>query len=704
MAEPIHDITGQEHSDEGWSGKAQAANLEAVPEPQGQFESLTAEQQGLEVSRAMALLEAAESAELKLSAVDVTEVLGYEDPGRVSKIWDKAKEHLPGLKSRRERFTKAVDSLHEQANWENEERDQQAAADNWLTELSPDEAAGLHIDLQGSGVNMLQPLRLTTAGETGKDLDLGRMIAIPESVKAQLSDEERAFLETRQDYWKSLKVEHGPGADKFVEEHFEQLSIDLKGDMPPEVEWLLTQHPEAREQIEQMQAAGIQVDLQKAAETPDSVLDAIRHVAVKSQHKFVSTWLPRMLLKDDQPRVLESDRRSITEGYERLQTANQELTTEGGFRRKLVTELFDEHLARDIDFDHSIEMIRTFSHDVLALNAHGDLSQEQRDQIELLNGSLADGLGREYSRRRLISDDAARNSEGAQKIIKSLAVLGPTVEIMQESLHLGGIAKFLAASGDDIASETAELSALKGAGMTREELTSRLKILGPAAVVAMGAASMIDRVEKTVNPRVAGVLFSSSAVLLSAVTGALSIKYFADNYKELAAEGKLEGRFAANPQVLERINALDSESISPDEVIATVEEALEAAGSTGNEHEEMMTHIRELIKTNSIEDVIAASQSPNVRERYVAGLKEAAAVNPARLGLTVGTYTSPIVGALFGPIFLTQPLLYAVAGSYETIAGATSIWMYNKTFDMRWNHYINKQQGPAPEMLSQQTT
>jgi hypothetical protein len=681
-----------------FSGQEQAAQLLAstsVEQSEDQFDALAPEQQDHEVSRALTLIEAAETSDIKLSAQDIAMILGYEEPSRVRGLMEKVREKTPGLHSRRERFSAAIDDIQEKAQWGNQERDQQAAAGQWFADLSPDQASSIHLHINGAGPEALQSLGLSTGGEPPQTFEVSRMMTLPEDIKQALSPEEQQFLESRQQFWHSLKVETGPAAERFLEDHFERVKIDLNGEVPPEMEWLLSEQGGIKEIIQQLQASGAEVTLLKCRETPDSVLDAIRHVAVKSQHKFVTTWLPQLLGKDAQPKVLESDRESVREGYRRLQTATDKLVPDGSFRHALVTELFSQKETEDLDFDRSIQLIQAFGHNVLALQASGEPTLEQAGQIEEINDVLANGLGREYARRRLTADDAARSSEGARAIIKTLAVLGPTVEVMENYLHIGGIAKMLAASGDDVLSEAAELSALKGAGMNREELMKRVKILAPAAILAMGTASLVDKVGKTVNQRVAGTMFSSAAVMLSAATGVLSVKYFADQYRMVAEEGKLPDRVAIDPAVAERLGQLETESISTDELVATIEEALEAAGSTGLEHEEVMQQIREMAQAQPVQQIVEACQSPSARERYRAGLKEAMGVNPARLGLTVGTYSAPAMGALLGPVFLRNPMLYALAGSYETICGAASMWIYDKTFDLRWNRFIKGRQEVA---------
>jgi hypothetical protein len=87
---------------------------------------------------------------------------------------------------------------------------------------------------------------------------------------------------------------------------------------------------------------------------------------------------------------------------------------------------------------------------------------------------------------------------------------------------------------------------------------------------------------------------------------------------------------------------------------------------------------------------MASIKTPGVGKRYAAGLKEVCGVNPTQLGLTFGTYTAPIFGAIFGPLFLKNPFAYAGAGSYETLCGALAVYGYNGTAKLRWRRHVNK--------------
>jgi hypothetical protein len=650
------------------------------------FDSWSPRQHDLEISRASVLIRAAEAADIRLSAIHVARILGHEPTPAWRALLDAVKEHLPLVTSGRERFAKVVDELHGEANWENQERDVQNRLRTWFDGLPAEQRAELRVVAQGGGADELLANALV-AGD-GARFDLGQSFELPADVLASLTDADSARLARKSAFWSGLGVANGAAASAFLDEHFEKETLDGGAD-PKEIAWLTAVEPMTEPLIQELADAGQPLTLWRCSSTPDSVLDSIRQIAVKSQHKYVTTWLPHLLRDDTRPKILQRDREAIRQGYTLLGNATQKLTAEGSFRRELLRKVFDDKLARDLDFDRSVQVIRSFKPKVLTLQASGELDNSAQVRLARLNALLAGELSGEYARRRFVEDDANRTSEKAQTIIKALAVIGPASEVLQEVMHLGGLAKFIAASGDDLAGEAAELSALSGAGVSKQELVKRMRILAPAAVVAFAIASTVDTVEKHVDPHAAGAMFSSAAVLLSAVTGVLSVKYFADNYARLAAEGKLPEGIPVDPAFLARVKELSAAEVSEDEMLGTIQSALQDAGLEGLEQAELMAQIRKQASGKEFQKVLEACGSPRMRERYVAGLKEATGVNPARLGLTIGTYTAPLFGFLLGPVFLTQPIAYAIAGSYESILGAAAIYGYNSTSRMRWNRHVD---------------
>jgi Arc/MetJ family transcription regulator len=655
-----------------------------------------------DISRALALIEAAGRADVKLSPKDIAYVLGYERAPVMGRGLEAVKHRLPRLKSRCDRFKEVVDHLHRRAISEQQEREDQHRLTEWTGSLGPQARVGLDLDHVDSGGPLkMQPLMVYPQlpqqshpqDATRAAFDAGHLLAWPAEALAALAPDQRTWLDTRHDVWRSLGIESGPQIPAFIDEHFECVTLHPDRPVPRELERLGELDPQIKRTLQKLQQQGATLRFFKCKQTPDAVLEAIRHVATQSQHNFVSNWLPALVKEDITPRVLQADLDRINENHPKQWAKPLSKVDEESFRGKLLERQSAEELADKLDLARSTALIQTFSQSVMCVTADAGDAASMRE-LAALNAKLANTFGREYAHRLLTADDANSTSEGAQAIIKSLAVMAPTVEVVEGALHLGGVARFIAASGDDVMAEAAELSALRGAGMTQAEMRKRIVFLVPFATAALGAASSIDTVAHKVGERAGGALFSVGAVMLSAVTGIMSVKYFAGNYRQLESEGKLPGHLKLPPELHDRLDELSAIDLSKDRVIAIVDDALEHCGAEPAEREAVVARMRELEAPEIAATLLEESKPAGWREAWGAGAREAMGINPARLGLTIGTYTSPLMGAALGPYFLHQPVLYAIAGSYETIVGAASIWAYRRTFDMRWNRYVDRQQAP----------
>ncbi|OAJ61442.1 hypothetical protein A6V36_23985 [Paraburkholderia ginsengiterrae] len=674
----------------------------ANPEPTAPQDNSADEQ---DISRAFALIEVANRADVKLSPKDIAYVLGYERAPVMGRRLDAMKHRLPRLKSRCDRFQEVVDHLHRRAIGEQQEREQQGRLIEWLDSSGPQAQASFDLHHADSGGPLkMQPLMLHRQLDPQLDLqeparaafDAGHLLAWPPEALAVLPTEQRAWLDTRRETWHALGIESGSQIPAFIDDHFECVTLSADRAMPRELERLCELDPQVKDTLHKLQRQGATLQFVKCNQTPDAVLEAIRHVATQSQHNFVSNWLPPLVKADVAPTVRQADLDRINENHPRQWAKPLSKVDEESFRGKLLERQSAEDLAGKLDLDRSTALIQTFSRSVMCVTANAGDAASMRE-LAALNTKLADTFGREYAHRLLTADDANSTSEGAQAIIKSLAVMAPTVEVVEGALHLGGVAKFIAASGDDVMAEAAELSALRGAGMTEAEMRKRIVFLAPFATAALAAASSIDTVAHKAGERAGGALYSVGAVMLSAVTGIMSVKYFAGHYRQLESEGKLPGHLRLPPELYDRLDELNAMDLSKDRMIAIVDDALETCGAEPAEREAVVARMRELEAPEMAATLIEESKPAGWREAWGAGAREAMGINPARLGLTIGTYTSPLMGAALGPYFLHQPVLYAIAGSYETIVGAASIWAYKRTFDMRWNRYVDRQQAPEDQ-------
>jgi len=373
------------------------------------FRALTRRQKELQVKRSLAILEAAEDAHADLSAVALSKELGYENRSHVGAGFQKVKQVLPRVASDGQKIRKAIDVLHQSAIWENEERNLQANLKTWFAGLSPQEKRLLVLTPQAGGHPEIASWELNVIG-TDLTFALGHSLELPRNVMTRLTADERSIVEQRQKFWTNFGLSNGGAIKAFIEDHFDREDVRATGDNPVEIEWLLANRPEAADLIKELEFYGNDVTLLRCNKTPDSVGDSIRHIAVKSQHKFVTTWLPHLLRGEADPQILHRDIEAVKEGHKALEQSRTQSTDRGSFRNLLLKEMFAQQHEENLDFEGAIRRIKEFRDEILQLQATGQLTKSQREQLEELNQNLSEGLGSEFARRRLIQDDANRTS------------------------------------------------------------------------------------------------------------------------------------------------------------------------------------------------------------------------------------------------------------------------------------------------------
>jgi len=665
------------------------------------FNSLSREEQEIELERALYLLQIAEEAEIKITPRDVAIFLGYEDEKSISRISNLIKEKLPFVKGRKEKFEAVISHIHEKALFENEEFDESKRFSQWLEQFSPSELANAQLFSDRISDPMAETPILIIQKEDGTlaTFELSKLLNFSEEQLAKLPENIKRDLEARREFWQKYGITSGPELKSFLERNFKK--IEFKKDVI-EFEWLKAVYPKDYEFLENLKKRGAEISLVVCQRSPEEVLKAIRYIAVESQHKFVSTWLPAMVRKGTEPVILKKDVEALKKEYsERLRTL-QEIKIQSEFRRLLIEKLWGEELAQKTDFSESIEKIAGFIPFFMSIEVKGgDLSVEDIQRIREINQKFDKDIGNEYALRKLLFDDANNTSEHAQNIIKAMTIIGPTAHILEHFGNLPGLAKFLAASADDIMSEWAEILALLGAGVTWKEIKNRFKVLGPAFPVAFFLAGIVEPAREKLNERIAGTIFSLAAVFLSAVTCVLSVKMFAENYLKLAREGKIpEHPPTINKSAIEKIRKILETLTAPvtkEDIWKAIEETLRELGEDEESIQEKEKLFSKFAQSKTFEEIFEALKEPSILEKYLKGLKEAAGINPARFGIAVGALSAGIFGFLAGPVFLRKPLLYALAGSYESVAGVSSLIGYKMVFPLRWRCYVLKKIKEAKE-------
>jgi hypothetical protein len=636
------------------------------------------------------LLDAADAAEVNVSANALKRMTGFAQPSRTRRAIETTRRVIPGMKTEAQRIDAVAQHLQDRAKGRLADADQSVRMASWFESLTDTQRQAVYVaPAAEGGPSWLQPLTLRVDGQLGLEFNAEHLVEWPPQVAAQLPQDAQAMLAARQKMLRALKIESGSEAAAFVDEHFEQASFDINQAAPREIARLVELNPAIGPELQRLQREKAELTFIRLKKTPDAVLDAMRHIATGSQHNYLSTWFRDFVDGGVEPIVTDADIEKIRTDNAKSKRAALKKFKDDPFRSALAEHQHDDALDETADLRQSIDLVKHFATSAMSVAAVSSNGGKER-QLARINHSLSEYFGREYARRKMMFDDANRTSEGAKAIITSLAVLAPVVEVIEKVLHLGPLAKAIAAAGDDAAAEGAEISALKAAGISSTELLQRVAIVGPAAAVALAMAGSIEEVVQKLGDQWGGAMYSGSAVFLSFVTSVLSIQYFAKNYKRLEREGKLPPDLVLDGKARALLDTVDKTKISKRDLLRIIDQSLEGSGATPAERTAVKTRLsrlneRKLLRALRKHGGVSTRQRP-----LLAGVKEAVGVNPARLGLMAGTASSPFAGWLLGHWFLHQPVLYAIAGSFETIVGAMSIWAYGRSFDGLWNRTVER--------------
>ncbi|WP_206956892.1 hypothetical protein [Trinickia acidisoli] len=645
-----------------------------------------------DITRAATLLADAESMEVDVSPQAVARHLGLTSPSTTRRALETMWNAIPRVTTEAQRIAQVEKSQVERAiDRETDVRSGGQMA-RWFDRLSNSQRQAVYVaPASEGGPHWIQPLTLCVHGQPDLKFEAEHLVNWPEHVVAQLPDEARVMLAARHETLSALNIDSGPAAAGFIEKHFERHDFDINDAPPREVARLVALHPQIGPMLQALQESGAKLTLVRCKQTPDVVLDAIRHVATNSQHKFVSTWLSRLVAFGIEPSVLEKDIEKVRTDNAKSKNAALKKFKNEPFRAALAARQHDDELDEKTDIQGSVKLIKAFSESAMYVTS---TSPAEADGLSLrpINNSLREHFGSEYARRRMTFDDAKRTSESTAKIIVMLAVMSPMADLLQLVPHLDGIDKAVMAGGDDIAGEFSNWPALKQAGMTLREMLGRAGITAPIALAALAMANAIDEAVKAVGDHVGGAMYSLSAVALSFTTAMLSIRWFAKNYERLKRENKLPPNLNLNEETRALLDTINKRSVSKEDLLRMIDASLEATGASQAERAAVRDRLsRSQIRARKLLRQLRKHGELSMQQRpFAAGTNEAVAVNPATLGLMAGTLSSPLVGFAAGPWFLHQPLLYALAGSYETIIGAFSIWAFGRSFDARWNRFVRR--------------
>lgn len=285
-----------------------------------------------------------------------------------------------------------------------------------------------------------------------------------------------------------------------------ELSVPEK--LPIEIRYVLAAHPSSADYFRKLLDAGYGIGIRSVDHTPQRVLQAVDHVSRLTQENTIVPWLELLLRNEELPQFQREE-------LERAEAMGVNLYEEA---KVIVAERFE------------------FKKIVLVDLHNRCVGQEEQRCMSDVNRALYP-LAIDAIVHRIIFDNAHTRTEIAQSIIKSLLLIGPIAHALEHVLS--GLGKIFAASADDLLSEAAELSALRGSGFSWRQLLVRARILIPVFILATYGVFHVEPLIRSGRIGLAGIIFGLSAVALSLTTALQSIGMYRHAFQQLKRSGKL---------------------------------------------------------------------------------------------------------------------------------------------------------------------
>lgn len=505
-------------------------------------------------------------------------------------------------------------------------------------------------------------------------------------------------------------------AETFAEENqFDRIDTSLEK-LPLELQVALKEHPEFAADVNILSGSGAEVRFHSRTRTSGNVLEAIHRISVLSQHKFQANWLRDFIQKGREPvlmigsdvEIKMNERRAqlmvLEEEIDRLETAGEKETN--GEEREMIAkklialdhkaDLIEEEI-KDIEGANLEQDLETVHEgiggykEVVALKKDG-LKPEEQEALERLNQVLSE-INTDYADRRMQFDISDEQSSEAQAIVKKLMFIGPIAHGL-ESLHLGVFAKIFTSSADDLLGEYAEIKALLGAGFSKNDVLSRLKIAAPIFGAATYGAARVERLLEEGDAAAGGALFGVTAVALSLTTAIQSMGMYRENFRQLVAEGKISGSnfVASNPEFKKQFAEfeLSLDGLSKERLIELVQQTLESLSFvlTDAEKAQILSDLNALDQKD-IRKMIERNADVEAWKRAI----QQDFNNPVRMGILLGSATAPLLGGTLGilaPASLSNGFVLAGVGSMESIVGGGTVMAARKIDDIKWKGLLKK--------------
>lgn len=242
----------------------------------------------------------------------------------------------------------------------------------------------------------------------------------------------------------------------------------------------------------------------------EEVVDAAREIAEASQHKFLTTWLPKA-----------------------MGTGIIIVTTE------------DRREHADINFDEIGERLYSYRDGVLQIDTdHPDINQG-------VVGRIRSAVATNRITHAAVKDTV----DGVSRLLWVGAVAGLAEEVFQKTIGMKPLAYAIASTTDNLAAIIAEARKLSLQGYSKREVIASMVTPTAILATAMGVAFVVDHQFQRGHNTSAGVAYGgeSAICVFPSIVAALAI--LRPEYEKLVTEGKV------NDPVMARLLEKDRRTI-----------------------------------------------------------------------------------------------------------------------------------------------
>lgn len=587
------------------------------------------------------------------------------------------------------RVDEVAAAIVERRTWVRDEQAIGALLVDALTSGEDDERGNAEFNWAKHTVDhpMLCPVVATVQTPTGPQAkDIGERFNLG---LARGRDKGPDILADKQVFWGKFGVESAEAAKEFMQSYFRTKRLDVRDpeSWPAEVAFLCQRIPGLNAVMREIVADGGKIEFRRLTETPPVVLESVKNISTTTQHRFISTWAgpyiqdgrPPVIRPDDYERVAaehEREQKSAAKA-KRVRAGRLHWRRHDDETREYALEEVDSKFRHMSDLQGDLDRITQLKSLALTLRASAKdgsvLTEERQLAMQMANQLLERELAPGFTAKRIVPDTANSSAEGLAKIIKLLTVFAPIAYGLEHVpwKWLSDAAK-AAGSFDDLAAEGGEVGNLKNRGSGWRELASRLGVIPVVAASAVALGWRTNEIAEHYGWHAAGLTYGTSTVLTSAVTTVLSLRTYANYYRDSVRDGRI-----GEPQMATM--ATDDEAdiaAAVQEVIpAMVEELEHASADVGvAEIDEAVTEADEAVQ----EELVAKKPKIVVsrRDAYGAAARELILNTYARLGIVVGAAASPTIGYASGEKLFHNdlgPFVYVPFGALETLLGVAAI-------------------------------